>query len=226
LKEAAEKAKIELSSMTTTNINLPFISVDATGPKHLDLTLSQAKFNEMTADLVHATMGPVDQALRDSGLSPSDLDKVLLVGGSSRIPAVQEAVKARIGKEPFKGINPDECVALGAAYQGGILGGDVTGGLLLLELLQRNKYGGRINDELCPTVAAVQQVAVAECFAQVGGHRNAASDYVWLVNDLSCGAIFRCKRHSLLADADVQAIAKSRFHLFGFIAFGCKVNDK
>ncbi len=134
LKEAAEKAKIELSSMTTTNINLPFISVDATGPKHLDLTLTQAKFNEMTADLVQATMGPVDQALRDSGLSPSELDKVLLVGGSSRIPAVQEAVKQRIGKEPFKGINPDECVALGAAYQGGILGGDVKGGLLLLDV--------------------------------------------------------------------------------------------
>ncbi len=134
LKEAAEKAKIELSSMTTTNINQPFISVDASGPKHLDLTLTQAKFNEMTADLVRATMGPVDQALRDSGLNPSDLDKVLLVGGSSRIPAVQEAVKARIGKEPFKGINPDECVALGAAYQGGILGGDVKGGLLLLDV--------------------------------------------------------------------------------------------
>ena len=134
LKEAAEKAKIELSSMTTTNINQPFISVDATGPKHLDLTLTQAKFNELTADLVRATMGPVDQALRDSGLSASDLDKVLLVGGSSRIPAVQEAVKARIGKEPFKGINPDECVALGAAYQGGILGGDVKSGLLLLDV--------------------------------------------------------------------------------------------
>ena len=134
LKEAAEKAKIELSSMTTTNINQPFISVDANGPKHLDLTLTQAKFNEMTADLVKATMGPVDQALRDSGLSASDLDKVLLVGGSSRIPAVQEAVKQRIGKEPFKGINPDECVALGAAYQGGILGGDVEGGLLLLDV--------------------------------------------------------------------------------------------
>ena len=134
LKEAAEKAKIELSSMTTTNINLPFISVDATGPKHLDLTLTQAKFNEMTEDLVRATMGPVDQALRDSGLSASELDKVLLVGGSSRIPAVQEAVKQRIGKEPFKGINPDECVALGAAYQGGILGGDVKEGLLLLDV--------------------------------------------------------------------------------------------
>lgn len=134
LKEAAEKAKIELSSMTTTNINQPFISVDANGPKHLDLTLSQAKFNEMTADLVRATMGPVDQALRDSGLNPSELDKVLLVGGSSRIPAVQDAVKARIGKEPFKGINPDECVALGAAYQGGILNSDVKEGLLLLDV--------------------------------------------------------------------------------------------
>ncbi|MBR6599022.1 MAG: Hsp70 family protein, partial [Oscillospiraceae bacterium] len=115
LKEAAEKAKIELSSTPTTNINLPFISGDAAGPKHLDLTLTQAKFNELTSDLVEATMGPVDQALRDSGLSASDLDKVLMVGGSSRIPAVQEAVKKRIGKEPFKGINPDECVALGAA---------------------------------------------------------------------------------------------------------------
>ena len=134
LKEAAEKAKIELSSMTQTNINQPFISVDANGPKHLDLTLMQAKFNEMTADLVKATMGPVDQALRDSGLSVSDLDKVLLVGGSSRIPAVQDAVKQRTGKEPFKGINPDECVALGAAYQGGILNNDVKGGLLLLDV--------------------------------------------------------------------------------------------
>ncbi len=134
LKESAEKAKIELSSMTTTNINQPFIAVDASGPKHLDLNLTQAKFNEMTADLVRATMGPVEQALRDSGISASELDKVLLVGGSSRIPAVQQAVKDRIGKEPFKGINPDECVALGAAYQGGVLGGDVKGGLLLLDV--------------------------------------------------------------------------------------------
>ena len=134
LKEAAEKAKIELSSTTTSNINLPFISADASGPKHLDLTLTQAKFNELTADLVQATMGPVDQALSDSGLSASDLNKVLLVGGSSRIPAVQEAVKKRIGKDPFKGINPDECVALGAAYQGGVLGGDVKEGLLLLDV--------------------------------------------------------------------------------------------
>ena len=134
LKEAAEKAKIELSSTTTSNINLPFISADASGPKHLDLTLTQAKFNELTADLVAATMGPVDQALKDSGLSANDLNKVLLVGGSSRIPAVQEAVKKRIGKDPFKGINPDECVALGAAYQGGVLGGDVKEGLLLLDV--------------------------------------------------------------------------------------------
>ncbi len=134
LKEAAEKAKIELSSMTTTNINQPFISVDANGPKHLDLNLTQAKFNEMTADLVRATMGPVEQALRDSGLNPSELDKVLMVGGSSRIPAVQQAVKDRIGKDPFKGINPDECVALGAAYQGGVLGGDVKEALLLLDV--------------------------------------------------------------------------------------------
>lgn len=125
LKEAAEKAKIELSSTTTSNINLPFITADATGPKHLDLTLSVAKFNELTKDLVDATMGPVQQALSDSGLSASELNKVLMVGGSSRIPAVQEAVKNKLGKEPFKGINPDECVALGAAYQGGVLGGDV-----------------------------------------------------------------------------------------------------
>ncbi|MBE6861969.1 MAG: molecular chaperone DnaK [Ruminococcus sp.] len=135
LKDAAEKSKIELSSTTTSNINIPFITVDATGvPKHLDLTLTQAKFNELTADLVEATMKPVRQALSDSGLNASELDKVLMVGGSSRIPAVQEAVKKFIGKEPFKGINPDECVALGAAYQGGVLGGDVKNGLLLLDV--------------------------------------------------------------------------------------------
>lgn len=135
LKDAAEKAKIELSSRTTTPINIPFITVDASGtPKHLDLTLTQAKFNELTADLVEATMGPVRQALSDSGLSASELDKVLMVGGSSRIPAVQDAVKKLIGKDPFKGINPDECVALGAAYQGGILGGEVENGLLLLDV--------------------------------------------------------------------------------------------
>ena len=135
LKDAAEKSKIELSSTTTSNINIPFITVDASGtPKHLDLTLTQAKFNELTADLVEATMGPVRQALSDSGLNISEINKVLMVGGSSRIPAVQEAVKKLIGKEPFKGINPDECVALGAAYQGGVLGGDVKNGLLLLEL--------------------------------------------------------------------------------------------
>ena len=131
LKEAAEKAKIELSGVMQTAINLPFITVDATGPKHLDMTLTRAKFDELTADLVEATMGPVRQALSDSGLSASDLNKVLMVGGSSRIPAVQEAVKKLIGKEPFKGINPDECVALGAAIQGGVLGGDVKGILLL-----------------------------------------------------------------------------------------------
>ncbi|MCD7727876.1 MAG: molecular chaperone DnaK [Ruminococcus sp.] len=134
LKEAAEKAKIELSSTATSSISLPFITADATGPKHLDLTLSQAKFNELTSDLVEATMGPVKQALSDSGLSTSDLSKVLMVGGSSRIPAVQEAVKKIIGKEPFKGINPDECVAMGAAIQGGILAGDVKDGLLLLDV--------------------------------------------------------------------------------------------
>ncbi len=131
LKEAAEKAKIELSGMTSASINLPFITADATGPKHLDLTLTRAKFNELTGDLVENTMVPVRQALRDSGLDISKIDKVLMVGGSSRIPAVQEAVKKLIGKEPFKGINPDECVAIGAALQGGVLGGDVKGLLLL-----------------------------------------------------------------------------------------------
>ena len=131
LKEAAEKAKIELSGVTTSQISLPFITADATGPKHLETTLTRAKFNEMTADLVEATMGPVRQALSDSGLQASELNKILMVGGSSRIPAVQEAVKKFTGKEPFKGINPDECVAVGAAIQGGVLGGEVEGLLLL-----------------------------------------------------------------------------------------------
>ena len=131
LKEAAEKSKIELSGVTTSNINLPFITADATGPKHLDLTLTRAKFNELTADLVEKTMGPVRTALSDSGLSIGEINKVLMVGGSSRIPAVQDAVKALIGKEPFKGINPDECVAIGAAIQAGVLGGEVDGLLLL-----------------------------------------------------------------------------------------------
>ncbi len=131
LKEAAEKAKIELSGVTSSNINLPYITADANGPKHLDLTLTRAKFNELTAHLVEKTVGPVRQALSDSGLSASDLSKVLLVGGSSRIPAVQDMVKSLTGKEGFKGINPDECVAIGAAIQGGVLGGDVEGILLL-----------------------------------------------------------------------------------------------
>ncbi len=131
LREAAEKAKIELSGGMTSNINLPFITADATGPKHLDMTLSRAEFNRLTADLVEATMGPVKQALSDSGLSASQIDKVLLVGGSTRIPAVQEAVQKFLGKEPFKGINPDECVAMGAALQAGVLGGEVKGLLLL-----------------------------------------------------------------------------------------------
>lgn len=131
LKEAAEKAKIELSGVTTSSINLPFITADQTGPKHLDLTLTRAKFDELTADLVEATMGPVRTALTDSGLQINQIDKVLMVGGSSRIPAVQEAVKKLIGKEPFKGINPDECVAIGAAIQAGVLGGDVKGLLLM-----------------------------------------------------------------------------------------------
>ena len=131
LKEAAEKAKIELSGVTTSNVNLPYITADATGPKHLDVTITRAKFNELTNHLVQATMGPVRQALSDAGLKSGDLHKVLLVGGSSRIPAVQEAVKQITGQEGFKGINPDECVAVGAAIQGGVLGGDVKGLLLL-----------------------------------------------------------------------------------------------
>ena len=131
LKEAAEKAKIELSGVTSSNINLPYITADATGPKHLDVTLTRAKFNELTGHLVDATMGPVRQAMSDAGLKPSDLAKVLMVGGSSRIPAVVEAVKNFTGSEPFKGINPDECVAMGAALQAGVLTGDVKGLLLL-----------------------------------------------------------------------------------------------
>lgn len=131
LKEAAEKAKIELSGMASTNINLPFITADASGPKHFDATLTRAKFDELTADLVEKTMGPLKQALNDAGLKASQINKVLLVGGSTRIPAVQDAVKNFTGKEPFKGINPDECVAIGAAIQGAVLGGDVKDLLLL-----------------------------------------------------------------------------------------------
>ncbi|MBP1757162.1 MAG: molecular chaperone DnaK [Firmicutes bacterium] len=131
LREAAEKAKIELSGVTTSNINLPYITADATGPKHLDVTLSRAKFNDLTSDLVEMTMGPVRKALEDSGLKASEIEKILLVGGSTRIPAVQDAVKAVFNKDPFKGINPDECVAVGAAIQAAVLGGDVTGLLLL-----------------------------------------------------------------------------------------------
>ncbi|MDR3209028.1 MAG: molecular chaperone DnaK [Oscillospiraceae bacterium] len=131
LREAAEKAKIDLSGVTTANINLPYITADASGPKHLDYTLTRAKFNELTAPLVEKTMGPVNQAMTDSGLSANQLSKILLVGGSTRIPAVQDAVKKITGKDPFRGINPDECVAIGAAIQGGVLGGDVEGILLL-----------------------------------------------------------------------------------------------
>ncbi|MBE3585520.1 MULTISPECIES: molecular chaperone DnaK [Desulfofundulus] len=131
LKEAAEKAKIELSSVTTTNINLPFISADASGPKHLDVTLTRAKFEELTADLVEMTMGPTRQALADAGLEPKDIHKVILVGGSTRIPAVQEAIRKFLGKEPYKGINPDECVAIGAAIQAAVLAGEVKDVLLL-----------------------------------------------------------------------------------------------
>jgi molecular chaperone DnaK len=131
LKEAAEKAKIELSGMNSADINLPFITADASGPKHFETTLSRAKFNELTADLVEGTIGPIKRVLDDAGLSPKDIDKVLLVGGSTRIPAVQDAVKGFMGKEPFKGINPDECVAIGAAIQAGVLGGDVKDVVLL-----------------------------------------------------------------------------------------------
>lgn len=131
LKEAAEKAKIELSGVATSNINLPFISADASGPKHLDITLSRAKFEEMTADLIEKTMGPTRQALSDAGLDPKDIDKILLVGGATRMPAVQEAIRKILGKEPHKGINPDECVAIGAAIQAGVLAGEVKDVLLL-----------------------------------------------------------------------------------------------
>ena len=131
LNEAAEKAKIELSGVLTTNINLPFITADQTGPKHLDLNLTRAKFEELTSDLVEATMGPTRQAMRDAGLEPKDINKVILVGGSTRIPAVQEAIKKFLGKEPFKGVNPDECVAVGAAIQAGVLVGEVKDVLLL-----------------------------------------------------------------------------------------------
>ena len=131
LREAAEKAKIELSGVTSSNINLPYITADATGPKHLDITLTRAKFDELTADLVQKTMDPVKRAMSDASITPSDIDKILLVGGSTRIPAVQDAVKNYFGKEPFKGINPDECVAIGAAIQAAVLTGDVKGLLLL-----------------------------------------------------------------------------------------------
>ncbi len=145
LKEAAEKAKIDLSGMTTSNVNLPFITADSTGPKHLDITITRAKFNELTADLVERTMVPVRKAMQDAGLTSAQIDKVLLVGGSTRIPAVQEAVKNCLGKEPHKGINPDECVAMGAAIQAGVLAGDVTG-LVLLDVtplsLGVEVYGG------------------------------------------------------------------------------------
>jgi len=131
LREAAEKAKKELSSVTSTNIMLPYITADANGPKNMDITISRAKFDELTADLVERTMGPTRQAMKDAGLTPDKIDKILLVGGSTRIPAVQEAVKKYLGKEPFKGINPDECVAIGAAIQAGVLTGDVKDLLLL-----------------------------------------------------------------------------------------------
>ena len=131
LKEAAEKAKIELSCVTTSNINLPYITADATGPKHLDITLTRAKFDELTRDLVEATMEPVRRAMSDANMTPNDIQKILLVGGSTRIPAVQDAVKNHFGKDPFKGINPDECVAIGAAIQAAVLTGDVKGLLLL-----------------------------------------------------------------------------------------------
>ena len=158
LKEAAEKAKIELSSATTTNINLPFITADANGPKHLDMTLTRAKFNELTADLVERTMTPVRKALADAGLKASDLAKVLMVGGSTRIPAVYDAVKKELGCEPFKGINPDECVAVGAAIQGGVLQGDVKG-LLLLDVTPLS-LGTFHLDGIAPAPRGVPQIEV------------------------------------------------------------------
>ena len=189
LREAAEKAKIELSGVMSTNINLPYITADATGPKHLDITLTRAKFNELTAHLVNMTVGPVNQALSDSGLSASDLSKVLLVGGSTRIPAVQEEVKKLTGKEPFKGINPDECVAIGAAIQGGVLGGDVEGILLLdvtplslgietlggvfTKLIERNTTIPTKKSQVFST-AADNQTSVEVNVLQ--GERNMASD--------------------------------------------------
>jgi len=189
LREAAEKAKIELSGVVTTNINLPYITADATGPKHLDLTLTRAKFNELTANLVERTMRPVRQALSDAGLQPGELSKVLLVGGSTRIPAVQEAVKKLSGKEPFKGINPDECVSVGAAIQGGVLGGDVEGILLLdvtplslgietlggvcTRLIERNTTIPTRKSQIFST-AADNQTSVEVNVLQ--GERNMASD--------------------------------------------------
>ncbi len=189
LREAAEKAKIELSGVVTTNINLPYITADATGPKHLDLTLTRAKFNELTANLVERTMRPVRQALSDAGLQPSELSKVLLVGGSTRIPAVQQAVKKLSGKDPFKGINPDECVSVGAAIQGGVLGGDVEGILLLdvtplslgietlggvcTRLIERNTTIPTRKSQIFST-AADNQTSVEVNVLQ--GERNMASD--------------------------------------------------
>lgn len=189
LKEAAEKAKIELSGMTTTNINLPFITADSTGPKHLDITLTRAKFNELTADLVENTMVPVRKAMEDAGLTAGQIDKVLLVGGSSRIPAVQEALQKFINKEPHKGINPDECVAIGAAIQAGVLGGDVQG-LVLLDVtplsLGVEVYGGitakliernttiPVNKSQIFTTAADNQTSVEVHVVQ--GEREMAAD--------------------------------------------------
>ena len=157
LKEAAEKAKIELSGVTSSNVNLPYVTADATGPKHLDVTLTRAKFNELTEHLVEATMGPVRQAMSDAGLSGSDIAKVLLVGGSSRIPAVQDAVKKITGKDGFKGINPDECVAMGAAIQAGVLTGDVEGLLLLDVTLSRAKFNELTAHLVDATMGPVRQ---------------------------------------------------------------------
>ena len=149
LKEAAEKAKIELSGVLQSNVNLPFITADATGPKHLDITVTRAKFDELTADLVQKTVGPTERALKDAGLSPSDIDRVILVGGSTRIPAVQDAVKKITGKDPYKGINPDECVAVGAAIQAGVLGGEVKDVLLLtLRPFAGHRDAGGVNTRL------------------------------------------------------------------------------
>ena len=219
LKDAAEKAKIDLSGTTTANINLPFITQGADGPKHLDMTLSRAKFNEMTADLVERTMGPVRKALDDSGLSVGEIDKVLMVGGSSRIPAVQEAIKKFTGKDPFKGINPDECVAVGAALQAGVLNNDVEGLLLLdvtplslgietmggvsTKIIERNTTIPTKKSQIFST-AADNQTSVEVHVLQ--GEREFARDH-----KMSKGDIYKMLKNQLYYSNGVICIDKDSF---------------